>query len=374
LNSRWHIGAGKEINASPYKAPEIIVEVKDQTVTVEIILAKEGVVPLPPTVETTREVTQTIVAQAQDGAGVILPPATAVTSGKIEVVIKPTIEAPSQPAAKVVSTVYDISIKDQAGRNITELQGEAEITLPYNEEKIKKQGLTEDSLIPSYFDETAGAWVKIDNYTVDKEKNVIIARVKHLTRFAIVAAADTTPPDAPTNVKTAKSRAGEIVITWTNPTTDFSHAKIYRSTVKGMIGSLIANDLFATQYKDKDLKGTAGVTYYYLVRAVDAAGNESNNLEQVSETVMEQVVSTSFSRNLRVGSRGDDVALLQQILVNEAVYPEKIISGYFGNLTRAAVVRFQEKYAAEILKPAGLSTGTGFVGIATRSKLNKLIP
>ena len=38
-----------------------------------------------------------------------------------------------------------------------------------------------------------------------------------------------------------------------------------------------------------------------------------------------------------------------------------------------AVKRFQEKYASEILVPADLTKGNGFVGSGTRKKINSLI-
>lgn len=60
-------------------------------------------------------------------------------------------------------------------------------------------------------------------------------------------------------------------------------------------------------------------------------------------------------------------------MLKQGVYPEGLITGFFGNLTRQAVVRFQEKYASEILVPSGLSGGTGFVGPATRKKMNELL-
>lgn len=83
----------------------------------------------------------------------------------------------------------------------------------------------------------------------------------------------------------------------------------------------------------------------------------------------------TFEKNLRFGDRNDDVKYLQIILKAEGtdVYPEGLVTGYFGPLTKAAVIRFQEKYADEVLAEWGLTKGTGFVGKTTRAKLNALL-
>ena len=80
-----------------------------------------------------------------------------------------------------------------------------------------------------------------------------------------------------------------------------------------------------------------------------------------------------ITTDLRYGDHGDEARLLQAWLAKDRdVYPEGIVSGWFGPLTRAAVIRFQEKYASDILGPQGLSKGTGIVDGLTRKKLNDM--
>lgn len=75
-------------------------------------------------------------------------------------------------------------------------------------------------------------------------------------------------------------------------------------------------------------------------------------------------VNKVIAPGLKVGSNGEDVKILQILLgMDEAVYPERIVSGYFGDLTKKAVVRFQGKYDLE---------ETGTVNKNTADKLNSL--
>ena len=82
-----------------------------------------------------------------------------------------------------------------------------------------------------------------------------------------------------------------------------------------------------------------------------------------------------FNQELSKGIRNSDVQYLQIILKVEGsdIYPEGLITGYFGDLTKAAVIKFQERYAEDILTPIGLTSGTGIVGEKTREKLNVLL-
>ena len=374
---RWHIGAGTELNGYAYKSSEITREATELVAPVEIVLSRVSDKPLPPAVSVQQMATTPVVAQMQDGAKVFIPAQAAASQGTLSTQVAQTSEVPTQSSERIVSAVYDVSIKDQDGNSIEQLQEEIEITIPYDEAELAKKGVTPEDVAPGYFDEATGAWIRLDNYTIDKTNGVFVARVKHLTRFALVAAADVTPPDAPTAI-TASPNSSGITLSWINPVKDFAHMKIYRSSESGKLGNIVANDIIGTSFTDiKNLN--TGATYYYTVRAVDPAGNESVNAAQTvviaAATLLPpgQAVKAAILRTLQTGVSGDDVKALQDLLLKEGVYPNGLITGYFGNLTKAAVIRFQEKYASEILAPNGLFAGSGIVGPSTRAKLNQLL-
>jgi hypothetical protein len=77
-----------------------------------------------------------------------------------------------------------------------------------------------------------------------------------------------------------------------------------------------------------------------------------------------------FSANLEVGDTSPDVTALQQALSKDGETVS--VTGTFDDQTASAVTGFQQKYASQILAPSGLQNGTGYVGKATRAKLNSL--
>lgn len=66
--------------------------------------------------------------------------------------------------------------------------------------------------------------------------------------------------------------------------------------------------------------------------------------------------SQGINHTLRKSSRGNDVKLLQKFLRVYGVYPEGLVTGYFGPLTEAAVKRFQEREAIDTVGIAGPRT------------------
>jgi len=88
-----------------------------------------------------------------------------------------------------------------------------------------------------------------------------------------------------------------------------------------------------------------------------------------------------FQTNLKYGTSSIDVKYLQ-IMLNQDPGTRVADTGpgspgrettYFGPKTLQAVIRFQEKHRQDILSPYNLSKGTGYVGKATRAKLNEML-
>jgi len=88
-----------------------------------------------------------------------------------------------------------------------------------------------------------------------------------------------------------------------------------------------------------------------------------------------------FTKYLQYRQTNADIKRLQIFLNSDpdtkiadtgAGSPEKE-TNYFGLLTYKAVIKFQEKYAKDILAPWGFVKGTGYVGKTTLAKINELM-
>lgn len=79
-----------------------------------------------------------------------------------------------------------------------------------------------------------------------------------------------------------------------------------------------------------------------------------------------------FTQSLTVGSKGNEVVQMQKLLISEGLLPNDCATGNFAGLTLAGVKAFQQKYAADILLPQGLSAPTGYWGAGSIKKANIL--
>lgn len=103
--------------------------------------------------------------------------------------------------------------------------------------------------------------------------------------------------------------------------------------------------------------------------------NLTNNTNSVNQTPVTNFNPSGFCfvNEMQFGDQNNDVKELQKFLSQfPDIYPERLTTGYFGNLTKQAVIRFQNKFKSDILTPTGLKYGTGYVGQYTLDKLNEM--
>jgi len=106
----------------------------------------------------------------------------------------------------------------------------------------------------------------------------------------------------------------------------------------------------------------------YLVNLIASLNSQST----IQQPVQNNPSVGPFNRTLTLGMNNDDVKDLQEFLVSqgEAIYPEKQVTGYFGNLTFLAVGRFQ---IAQGIVSGPSDSGYGRVGPLTRSRINSIL-
>ncbi len=75
--------------------------------------------------------------------------------------------------------------------------------------------------------------------------------------------------------------------------------------------------------------------------------------------------SNNFNRDLTIGSKGNDVKVLQEFLKEQGFFNRET-SDYFGSITKNALIQFQKK--------AGVSPASGYFGAKTRDYINSLEP
>jgi fibronectin type 3 domain-containing protein len=130
------------------------------------------------------------------------------------------------------------------------------------------------------------------------------------TNIIITAAATLPPPDAPTGV-VAMSADGQITVTW-DVTPGATGYNLKRATTSSGPYTVIVTNTGALGYTDTNI--TPLTTYYYVVSAVNSAGEGSNSAEinatwNASVTVTATVVSSQvqLNWNARPGVTGYNV-------------------------------------------------------------------
>jgi hypothetical protein len=168
-------------------------------------------------------------------------------------------------------------------------------------------------------------------------------------------------PEAPTSLIAYPLSTSHMRIFWTAKNDSKLGYRIERSTDGVNFSEVRVAPPHHYYWNDTGL--STGTSYTYRVRAYNASGNSAPSTTFTAKTFFVNL-KPIFPRTLAKGSIGYDVTLLQIFLSqNKSIYPEGVISGYFGSLTEIAVKKFQNKYG---ISPIGI------VGPKTSATIDKI--
>lgn len=319
--------------------------------------------------------------------------------------------------------VYDFKAEAD-GQTITTFDQPVTLTFAYTDAQIS--GLDESSVRVYYWDTTQEDWIIFSDYTLDTTNNVITINTSHFTLFAIMASSppslspgggggyycSNSPPQIISEaikIATAdteyayqveatdsnqdtlvyslnqKPEGMEInvisgVITWI-PTSE----QIGKHNVQVIVddrgcGTHTDTQSFTIIVNEKEIpiaEMTIAEIKVKITEISKAIAILKTQLKQALTEEAAKIIPSGyvFTKNLFYGQKNDDVKYLQAFLKTQGIeiYPEGLVTGYFGPLTKAAAIRLQEKYADEVLAPWDLTEGTGFVGKTTRAKINEIL-
>ncbi|OGN16631.1 MAG: hypothetical protein A3C81_01450 [Candidatus Yanofskybacteria bacterium RIFCSPHIGHO2_02_FULL_46_19] len=95
-------------------------------------------------------------------------------------------------------------------------------------------------------------------------------------------------------------------------------------------------------------------------------------LPVISPPKLQQTISQLFGP-FSVGMTSPQVTLLQQLLAKDpSIYPEGLITGFYGPLTVRAIQRFQAKHGI-VITGTPETTGYGLAGPRTRERITEVL-
>lgn len=130
------------------------------------------------------------------------------------------------------------------------------------------------------------------------------------------------------------------------------------TALKNITATALALSIFAPSLAFAQTTSTTSASV--LVGQIQSIQTQINSLKQQQQQYLATLQST-----LAQGSAGEQVATLQALLASDpSLYPEGIVSGFYGRLTADAVKRFQKKNGIDQV---------GFVGPKTLKKLQEFL-
>lgn len=181
------------------------------------------------------------------------------------------------------------------------------------------------------------------------------------------------------------------IITWTTDEAATSQVEYGLTTSYGTLTTLDASLVTSHSVSISGL--SSNTTYHFRVASADTNGNLASSTDQTlttdssgggggggssrrrttddsSTATTTQTIPTTttytFTRDLTLESRGEDVRALQLILITQGFLGADNATGYFGSLTQTALAAYQAS--------KGIVPSVGYFGTLTRASLTQTAP
>ena len=273
------------------------------------------------------------------------------TSSHVEIQIKSLLGnpvfgilgKPSSDLSAVSVSVFDVKALIDS---VTLLDSfDTPVTVSYHYLDADVAGLDESTLQMYHYHE--GAWVPLTGCSVNTTDNIVTCTAPSFSIFATFGSAPVTVSSGGNSSGSGGGGAGS--------------GPIY--------GCM---DVRATNYAPYATASSTRTPCQYVPLSASATSTPVA-LPPVKPNELSCTEELYVQKSIRLGSKNDiaEVKLLQKYL-NTYEGTHFVIDGIYSKANRDAVIKWQEKYADDILKPWGLKKGTGYVFTTSLKKMEAL--
>lgn len=212
---QWHCGADSFDGTTFYQSEEELVSITSQASIAKDFALKQSDFQVPPPVTTTFDAGSAQVISLNNGTTITIPSGALGNSGSnVTVTATPTVNNLFRMKnAQPFGVGYDLTALDASNNEITTFNSNVTVTFTYTDEQLEKLGLSEDTLLSKYFDETTSTYQSPIGITQDKESNTITIQTNHFTTFVLVSGAVAGGATGPADIiATPASKGGPQVI------------------------------------------------------------------------------------------------------------------------------------------------------------------
>ncbi len=358
FNTTYHCDANSFDGNTMLRSGEHIVTIGTKKTTTQHFALGESSFVIPPPVSESFDATQQHVITLADGTTINIPANTIATSGTVTVTANPTINVQSQVTAKPIGYGYNLEAKDENSQVVSTFKNNVTMSFTYTQAQLDEAGVSEDSLVPSYWDSSSGTWKKPSNITqttisqsADGTTGSITTTTNHFTAYALVSSGGKAGRRL-LSVKTKSAKGGTQIVVGSAKKVTFTPFKGYQGPlvvatfVAGKTGQVIAAG---------PANGTSGTT---IVKLFDVKGKLRQSYAP-GGAQYKQGLATLNAQDLTRDGR-DDLAMVPKIG------------------TSVTVVDFQKKKnhaiaasaSATSLQAAILDLGTGTQQLVTAAGTN----